>query len=198
MEREKPYSIVDGFQASQKGTAIGLFWQAFKGKLHPVMKPKLKALRFLDMVADPAHAISAISRDGTLIGVAGFKTTKGSFIGGSLKQLCAVYGLLGGCWRGLVLSVLERPLQADTLLMDGIFVSETARGGGVGSALLSAIKEKAIACGCSKVRLDVIDTNPRARVLYERHGFISQDTSDIGPLRHIFGFQKATAMVCEV
>ncbi|MGB5216257.1 MAG: GNAT family N-acetyltransferase, partial [Anderseniella sp.] len=90
------------------------------------------------------------------------------------------------------------PLQSETLLMDGIFVSESARGGGVGSMLLSAIKEKAAACGCSKVRLDVIDTNPRARALYERQGFISQGTSDIGPLRHVFGFQKATTMVCEV
>ena len=198
MEEESAYSVVDGFQPSQRDAATRLFWEAFNGKLFPVMKPEAKALRFLDLVADPAHAISAISRKGTLIGVAGFKTAKGSFIGGDLKELCAVYGIVGGSWRGLVLSVLERPLQAETLLMDGIFVSKSARGGGVGSALLSAIKEKATACGCSKVRLDVIDTNPRARALYERQGFISQCTSDIGPLRRIFGFQKATTMVCEV
>ena len=178
--------------------AIRLFWEAFKGKLLTVMKPEEKALRFLDLVADPGHAISAISSDGTLIGVAGFKIKNGSFIGGSFKELCAAYGMIGGFWRGLVLSVLERPLQPGTLLMDGIFVGEAARGQGVGSALLSAIKEKAIVCGCSKVRLDVIDTNPRARALYERRGFIPESTSNTGPLRHIFGFRNATTMVCEV
>ncbi len=198
MEEKCAYTVVDGFQPRQREVAIRLFWEAFKGKLSPVMKPEAKALRFLDLVADPTHAISAVSRDGTLIGVAGFKTAEGSFIGGDLKQLCDVYGTVGGSWRGLVLSLLERPVQQDTLLMDGIFVRQSARGGGVGSALLSEIKEKAAGFSCSKVRLDVIDTNPRARALYERQGFVSQGTSDIGPLRHVFGFQKATTMVCEV
>jgi len=74
-------------------------------------------------------------------------------------------------------------------------VSEAARGQGVGSALLSAIRGKAITLGYCKVRLDVIDTNPRARALYERQGFIPESTSNIGPLRHIFGFRSATIMV---
>jgi hypothetical protein len=117
---EKAFSIVDGFQTDQRDMAIRLFWEAFEGKLLPVMKPDAKALRFLDLVADPAHAISAISSDGTLIGGAGFKTKNGSFIGGGLKELCAAYGMIGGFWRGLVLSILERPLQPGTLLMDGI------------------------------------------------------------------------------
>ncbi len=72
MAEEKVFSIVDGFQTRQRDMAIRLFWEAFKGKLLPVMKPEEKALRFLDLVADPGHAISAISSDGTLIGVAGF------------------------------------------------------------------------------------------------------------------------------
>ncbi len=112
-----------------------------------------------------------------------------------MNGLCATHGAIGGLWRGCTLSLLERPLQPDTLLMDGIFVSETARGLGIGSALLSAIKEKAAALGYAKVRLDVIDTNPRARALYERRGFIAEETSTIGPLRHVFGFRKATTMV---
>lgn len=195
---EEAFSVIDGFQPSQRDRAIRLFWEAFKDKLHPVMKPEETALRFLNQVADPAYAISAVSPGGTLIGVAGFKTENGSFIGGGLKELCFAYGMIGGFWRGLVLSALERPLQPGTLLMDGIFVSEKARGRGVGSALLSAINEKAVVCGCSRVRLDVIDTNPRAYALYERRGFIPENTSNIGPLRHIFGFRKATTMVCKV
>ena len=192
---EAPFSIADGFPADQRDTVVGLFWSAFRRKLYPVMKPEDKALGFLAQVADPAHAISATAPDGSVIGVAGFKTEKGAFIGGGLREMCAAYGMIGGFWRGLVLSVLERSLQPGTLLMDGIFVDEAARGRGVGSALLSAIKEKAVALGCFKVRLDVIDTNPRARALYERHGFAAESTSDMGPLHRIFGFKKATTMV---
>ncbi len=192
------FSVVDGFQPSQRDKAIELYWQAFKGKLHPVMKPEETALKFLRQIADPSHAISAVLSDGTLIGVAGFKTKKGSFIGGDLKEMCSAYGTVGGLWRSLILSTLDRPVQPGILLMDGIFVSAQARGHGVGSALLSAILEKAKVLGCSKVRLDVIDTNPRARALYERSGFTPAFTDDMGPLRHIFGFRKATAMICEV
>ena len=191
----RDFAISDGFALGQRSKAIGLFWAAFRGKLYPVMKPEQKALAFFDRVADPAHAISATASDGTLLGVAGFKTESGSFIGGDLKDLRAAYGFVGGIWRGLVLSLLERPLQPDTLLMDGIFVSEEARGRGIGSALLEAIKAKALACGCSMVRLDVIDTNPRARALYERRGFVAEHVSKTGPLRHVFGFQEATTMV---
>ena len=82
--------------------------------------------------------------------------------------------------------------------MDGIFVSETARGQGVGTKLLNATKEKAISLGCSTVRLDVIDTNPRARSLYERQGFVAGNTNNIGFFSHIFGFQKSTTMVFQL
>lgn len=192
---EAPFHLADGFPADQRDKVVGLFWSAFRQKLHPVMKPEDKALDFLTQIADPAFAISALTPDGEVIGVAGFKTEKGAFIGGGLREMCAAYGMVGGFWRGLVLSILERPLQSETLLMDGIFVDETARGQGVGSALLSAIKEKAGRLGCSRVRLDVIDTNPRARKLYERHGFVAENTTDMGPLHRIFGFRRVTTMV---
>lgn len=192
------FTITEGFEPSQRELAVDLYWQAFKAKLNPVMKPEKSALEFLSMVANPTHSISAISPDGTLLGIAGFKTTNGSFMGGDLTDLQTVYGWLGGLWRGLFLELLERPLQASTLLMDGIMVSEAARGLGIGTALLSAVKAKAVQLGCNEVRLDVIDTNPRARALYERQGFVAQTSSSIGPLRHVFGFSKSTTMTYTV
>ncbi len=192
------FSIADGFLPSQRSRAIGLFWEAFKSKLELLMRPDEKALRFFDMAVDPRYAISASSADGTLLGVVGFKTKDGAFIGGGLKELCDVYGGLGGLWRGLALSVLDRPIERDTLLMDGIFVSSDMRGLGIGSALLAAIKDRARADGYAKIRLDVIDTNPRARALYERQGFVALETANMGPLRHIFRFQQATTMICRI
>ena len=66
------------------------------------------------------------------------------------------------------------------------------------SALIRAIKHEAVDRGLSTVRLDVIDTNPRARALYERHDFVATGTQRLGLLRHVFGFHSATAMVCVV
>ena len=191
-------TIAEGFRPEQRAVAVRLFWMAFEGKLSLLMNPEDKALAFLERVADPAHALSASLPDGTLVGIAGFKTKDGSFIGGELADVQAVYGWVGGLWRGLALSVLERPLEAGTLTMDGIMVSEAARGQGVGSALLSAIKEKAAKLDCTTIRLDVVDTNPRARALYERRGFVARETTGIGPLRYIFGFRTSTMMICPV
>jgi hypothetical protein len=62
------YTISDGFPPSHNTIVAALFWDAFKNKLGLIMKPEAKALQFLEMVADPSHAISAVSSDGTLLG----------------------------------------------------------------------------------------------------------------------------------
>lgn len=163
-----------------------------------VSRSLAKARKLLELGVDPTHAICAIADDGLALGVAGYKTAQGAFVAIGSKQLAAVYGRVGGAWRGLVLSLLDRPVTPGTLLMDGIFVRESAHGRGVGSALIEAIKAEAAARNCKTVRLDVIDTNPRARLLYERHGFVATKSSGIGPLRHVFGFRTATTMLFPV
>lgn len=79
----------------------------------------------------------------------------------------------------------------------GLAGFKTAQGGfaGAGSALLSAVKDETRARNLSNLRLDVIDTNPRARALYERQGFVALADSNTGPLRWLFGFSTATTMV---
>ena len=186
--------IAAGFAEDQRPVAAQLFWQAFSGKLGKVLAPEKSALRLVERILDPRFAQSAVGSDGRLLGLAGFKTGKGALAGGSLKDLTSVYGTFGGLWRGLVLEVLERDVEPDCLLMDGIFVAEEARGLGIGTMLLAAITEEARRCGLSRVRLDVIDTNPRARALYERSGFMAVGEEKTGVLEKIFGFAAATRM----
>jgi len=190
--------VQQGFRPEHRAAAAELFWEAFREKLAPVMKPETQALTFLRTAVDPSHAISAISDQGALLGIAGFKTADGGFVGGGMRQLGEAYGLFGGLWRGVVLSALDRPVEPGSLLMDGIFVSESARGQGIGTLLLDAIKRKARALGSSNVRLDVIDSNTRARALYMRQGFVAVETSETGLFRHVFGFRSSTRMICEL
>ena len=49
--------------------------------------------------------------------------------------------------------------------------------------------------GYGWVRLDVIDSNWRARALYERQGFLATRTESLGLLRLLFGFSASTTMV---
>lgn len=188
------FRISPGFPEVERPLAARLFWHAFSGKLGTVMGPEAKALRFLERVINPEFALGAIAPDGRLIGLAGFKTADGALVGGGLKDMTSIYGPIGGTWRGLLLDVLERDTEPDCLLMDGIFVAEEARGQGVGSTLLEAICNEARQRGLSRVRLDVIDSNPRARALYERAGFsaISEEKTEI--FEFLFGFASSTRM----
>ncbi len=184
-----------GLPLHLRADAVRLYWQAFGGKLGRVLGPDRLAFALLNRVMRADHAIVALSDTGALLGVVGFKSPQGAFVGGGLADLWAVYGSFGTLWRAGLLWLLERDLDNDRFLMDGICVDDGARGKGVGTALLDAICDEARKRGYPSVRLDVIDTNPRARALYERQGFVPTRTSGIGPLRLIFGFSTTTTMV---
>ena len=128
-------TLTDTIPESGRRDAARLFWQAFQGKLGPLMTPDEKALAFLERVLDPTHGIAAVDGDGRVVGIAGFKTSTGALIGGELSDLQSVYGTFGGLWRGVLLSLLERPLADDVLLMDGISVDESAGGQGRGTGV---------------------------------------------------------------
>ncbi len=175
--------------------AAALYWDAFGPKLGKTLGPKSRGIAFTTRVFDPTHGISAHAPDGTLLGVAGFKTSKGALVGGGFSDLKAIFGTFGALWRAALLSLLERDIENERFLMDGIFVSPKARGLGVGTALMQALFAEGQARGYREIRLDVIDANPRARALYERLGFVAIKTDTLGPLRHVFGFSTSTTMV---
>lgn len=191
-------TIRHGFDPVHRPAAAALYWQAFKGKLDKVMGPDDRALQFFTATMAPNHAICAFDGNNRLVGLAGFKTSDGSLTGGNMHDIARVYGWIGGTWRALLLSALEREVTPGVLLMDGICVDAAARGQGVGSALLAAIKDHGRQSGLGSVRLDVIDNNRRARALYERQGFSAVGTSRTGFLRPVFGFREATAMACSL
>jgi ribosomal protein S18 acetylase RimI-like enzyme len=188
-------SIQHGLPAHLRDEAARLYWQAFGGKLGRVLGPDRLAFQLLEKVMRSDHAIVALSDAGALLGLVGFKSPDGAFAGGGLADLRSVYGPIGSLWRAGLLWLLERDLDNDRFLMDGICVADTARGQGVGTALLDAICAEGRRRGYPSVRLDVIDANPRARALYERQGFVPTRTSQIGVLRLVFGFSAATTMV---
>ncbi|WP_404384033.1 GNAT family N-acetyltransferase [Caenispirillum salinarum] len=194
-ETHRPFHIEAGFRPEHRRQAAEGYWEAFARKLRYPLGPRHRAVTFIERVLDPAHAISAVSDDGLFLGVAGFKTARGAFVGGTIADLAAVYGWPGAAVRGLLVSLLERSCEDGTLLMDGIFVAPAARDRGVGTALLTAVERHAAACGLARIRLDVIDRNPRARALYERHGYGATATAFLGPLHPLFGFKSSTTML---
>ena len=160
--------------------AAALYWGAFGGKLGRILGPEEKAMRFIKSVLRTDHGIYAEDADGTLLGIAGFKSPQGALVSGEFPDLRVTYGWLGAGWRIAILSILERDIENERFLIDGLFVAPDARGQGVGKALLAAVYTEARKRGYRQVRLDVIDTNPRAKALYLQEGFQETTTAHIG------------------
>ncbi len=172
--------------------ATALYCEALQAKLTPFLGPPGRAARFLApaMRADRAF----VATDGSqMLGIAGFQEDGIGLFDFGLAQLWREYGLSGPI-RAIGLAALDRRETGDTLLMDGIAVAAEARGRGIGTRLLAAVCDHARNRGKAHVRLDVVDTNPRAGALYERQGFVAGETVGLGLLRLIFPFRAVTTM----
>lgn len=188
-------TIERGLPEALRPRAAALYWEAFGAKLGRVLGPRDRALRFLSRAIRADHSLIALTRDGALVGLAGFKSPKGSFAGGQPDDLRAIYGPLGAAWRTGLLRLLSREVDNHRFLLDGLCVACEARGHGIGTALLMAMFEEGHARGYDVIRLDVIDTNLRARALYERLGFTVTRHDNAGLLGRAFGFGGSYMMV---
>ena len=184
-----------GINPGHRAAVAQLYWQAFGTKLGPIMGPEARALDYLGRVMREDQVLTAVSPEGGLIGMAGFRTGAGAFALGRRAEMRAVYGRFGALWRAAVLALLTQDVDPTRFLVDGLAVGAGMRGRGIGSALLDALCAEARGRGYDEVCLDVADVNPRARALYERRGFVARGTARIGLLGPLFGFSSATRMV---
>lgn len=191
-------TLQHGLAPHHRLPAARLYWQAFGGKLGPVMGPERKALIFIERVMRADHVISAVDAEGRLLGVIGYRTQQGSFVGGSCEDLEAVYGRFGALWRRGALAVLAHDLAPGEMAVDGLAVAEPARGLGLGAALVEALCTEAVMRGFRLVRLDVVGENLRARALYDRLGFAVSGRADSWLTAAIFGFRSSFSMVREL
>lgn len=188
------YTIQRGFQDEQRHSAAELYDAAFGAKLSVAIPDAGRRVAVLRQGIEPSLSFAAV-RDGHLVGIAGFKTAFGSFTGAiSFRLLKETLGILGAIRAILVLSLFERKCVPGQLLMDGIAVSPNMRGSGIGTRLLHRLIEFARDEGYRSIRLDVIDTNPSARRLYERIGFTAVRTERFVYLKWLLGFEAATLM----
>jgi ribosomal protein S18 acetylase RimI-like enzyme len=190
--------VTQGLPTALRQDAARLYWQAFGGKLGRIFGPDEKAIAFLTRVIRTDHCFCVLDEQGTLLGIAGFKSDQGSFASGAIEDLRAIYGPVGASWRSVALNLLQREVDNDRFLIDGICVSKEMRGRGIGSALLRALIVEARWRGFPAIRLDVVDSNLRARALYERMGFSPWRKDSTGALKYVFGFDRSTAMIREL
>lgn len=182
-----------GVPGDSEGRVAALYWEAFGRKLGPALDPPDKGRAFIAALLQHDRGVVAL-HGGQVVAVAGYRLDGRALTGGGVKDVLSAYGPLRGLPRLALLALFERTPAPGELVMDGIAVDAAHRGRGIGSLLLRQIAAIAAESGCRRIRLDVIDDNPRARALYERHGFTAVHTEQTPYLRRLLGFGAVTTM----
>ena len=183
-----------GLKESQFETAAHLYDEAFGEKFKVAIKSRTDGMALLESTFVGSFALTA-SEGKDLVGLAGFHTREGSLTSGiGASQLLSKLGMVRGFRAIVIFSLYERTPKPGELVMDGIAVHKDYRGHGIGSQLLNGIVSHAKEEGFDTVRLDVIDTNPGAKRLYERSGFVPTKVERFPYLRWLLGFGASTTM----
>ncbi|MFI6642793.1 GNAT family N-acetyltransferase [Streptomyces sp. NPDC050504] len=193
MAAEEPVRVRRDVPPGSEGRVAALYWEAFGRKLGAGLNPPDQGRAFIAAHLHRDRAVVALV-DGEVAGVAGFQLDGRGLTGGTAGDVLRAYGRLRGLPRVAVLALFERDPVPGELVMDGIAVAPEHRGKGIGGLLLREIAAVAAEHARERVRLDVIDVNPRARALYERHGFVAVHTERTPYLRRLMGFGAVTTM----
>ncbi|WP_236702554.1 GNAT family N-acetyltransferase [Thalassomonas actiniarum] len=187
-----------GWDIAQAHSVALLYEEAFGVKFSSAIPDRLKRVEIIAKSFVPEFSFAAINKNG-VVGLAGFQVLSGSLTGGiGATQLINDLGFWKGTWACMIFSLFERKPSARELVMDGIAVNAEFRGQGIGSELLDHIIDYASENGFESVRLDVIDSNPRARKLYESKGFVVLKTEYFPYLQRLIGFSGSTTMVLPI
>ncbi|MHA1734523.1 MAG: GNAT family N-acetyltransferase [Promethearchaeota archaeon] len=185
--------VVGKIAEDQKDKVSAMIVEAFSRKLLNLVystRSRNKVHRVLRKSLDFGSALYAI-RGGEVVGVAGLLTHTRSFLRHGPVVLCREFGLLGGLGRfiaNVFFDLFSLPRGGRELHLQLVCVDRRLRGRGIGTSLLRAAFAYARRRGFKRVSLEVVDSNSRAKRLYEGEGFVTKRHDNIPFLTRGAGF----------
>lgn len=87
----------------------------------------------------------------------------------------AALAFLAGEDAGFAFVTLRPAIWFDgpVAVLDELYVAPDLRGQGIGTALLSAVRDELRRRGCAELHINVDEVDTAARRFYERHGFVN-------------------------
>ncbi|MHA1289734.1 MAG: GNAT family N-acetyltransferase, partial [Candidatus Thorarchaeota archaeon] len=180
-----------GFKENEQTRIAEILYDALSEKFNPVFGNRPRSIPFIKQALIPSRIVLA-HIDSEVIGVAGLQFNNQGYLETSLRN--AWKSLRWGVFRMIFNGwVLESKVSKDALYLDTIAVDEHNRGRGVGKLLIDEIIQFARKKGFSFVKLAVVNTNSRAKSLYERLGFKEVKIEKMPyPWSRTFGFSSAS------
>ena len=164
-------TISDSMDADRVEDALRLSYDAFAAKFRFGLRGADDMLRLFADSVDRTRCLAAAA-DGRLAGFLAFKTVEGEFYHVNPAALVrfspvrAVRILIN-----LALLAIGDRVGDDEFIVDSLAVARSARGLGVGTALMRAAETRARRMGKRVVSLGVVGENAGAIRLYERLGY---------------------------
>ena len=165
--------IRKGFDDKHRCQAARIYMNAFKSKFVNLIGDEVSIQLLFEEAMNPQYSICAYNDTDQLVGIAGFNVGNKKLVDMKIEHFISQFGYLKGLWKAFLVEVIftRKTNSNKEFLMDGIAVKEEFRGKGIGSQLFEALIKYAKSEKYTKVRLEVIDENPRAKLLYESIGF---------------------------
>ncbi|WFR61166.1 GNAT family N-acetyltransferase [Paenibacillus amylolyticus] len=184
--------------AKQQEQVAYLFYEAFPLKVKYLwfyVKTKKQAVQLLSQSIQFEQGIYAL-RNEEVVGFLGYNIGKKAFVPANYSVFRSVYSPLMATWRFILYACYSKfhLYNENVLHIDPIAVSEEARGHGIGKLLLSKLEQVAISKHLTTINLEVVDTNPSARKLYDRFGYRVHKELNSGPFTVKAGFKKVIFM----
>lgn len=189
--------IHSGLPEAYRRQAAEILYDAFQRKFASVISKADQAIAILEESMAASMALVAISDD-RLVALAGVGHGGQGFLNWKRSAFLRQLGWLRGLPGYMLASTFIHPADNGQLMLECIAVSDSVRGQGVGTQLLDAVFALTQAEHLDAVQLDVIDTNPRARELYERLGFVATHTRHYPYFRRLLGLTAVTTMIKQV
>jgi ribosomal protein S18 acetylase RimI-like enzyme len=191
--RIEELTIESALPTEQRQRAAEIIYEAFGRKFDPWLGKSQHSVALFSAALQPDRVLVARYR-GELVGLAGLQYLGRKSLVYRWADVEREFGWLTGLPRFGILHFLSSSCRPGELLVEHLSVAGPLRGQGVGRRLLEAAFALARANGLGAVRLEVVDTNPHARRLYERLGFQPAGTINF-PLFRVAGFNYMTEMV---
>ncbi len=160
-----------GIPEELRHQAATICYEGFRSQIEFLIGSQQKGVALLESSFNAELGLAA-QMQGELVGFVGLKYENRPFFQFERSHCIRELGLLRGLLAFLVLNNISpaKPLS-DEMYIAVLVVDVSMRGKGIGSLLMQAASEIAQQNQCHSIVLDVANTNPDARRLYERLGF---------------------------
>ncbi|NLG51969.1 MAG: GNAT family N-acetyltransferase [Chloroflexi bacterium] len=186
-----------GLPDEYRRQAAEILYDGFRRKYQAIFGSEAHGVAIMEKDLDPDNILIAL-RQGELVGLTGVEYGRGRYMRPRMATLAVEYGWLRSRLMMAASVLFFSPHRKGELHLGPIAVKAGLRGQGIGTRLLEASFDLARREGLHAVRLEVVDTNPDARRLYERLGFRAIKVKHYPFVRNWMGLSAAITMIKEI